>query len=92
MPRNPDTSRNAAIGCFMVPLGAASGSMIGVLVSKIVAWVTKAPGCANIPTCDWYVYAGWGMLLGGLTLPVLVLTRLLSSAGPSDERPDTNRS
>jgi hypothetical protein len=91
MARNPDTTRNVAVGCFMVPLGAASGSMIGVLVSKIVAWVTNAPGCANIPTCNWYVYAGWGLLIGGLSLPLLVLSRLLSSA-PPDERSDTNRS
>jgi hypothetical protein len=66
----------AAIGCFMLPLGAASGAMIAVLLSKIVAFFTKAPSCPDIPTCDWHVYAGVGALLGGLSLPALVLRRL----------------
>jgi hypothetical protein len=79
MARNPDLGRNLFIGCFMTPLGAMSGAMVGVLVSKIVAWLTNAPACEGIPTCNWYVYAGWGAL-AGLTLPVLVLRRLFQSA------------
>ena len=43
----------AAIGCFMVPIGAVSGAMIAVLVSRIVAYFTKAPACPEIPTCTW---------------------------------------
>lgn len=82
MARNPDLGRNLAIGCFMTPLGAMSGAMVGVLVSKIVAWLTKAPVCEGIPTCNWYVYAGWGALVG-LSLPVLVLRRLFQSAPPA---------
>ncbi|AHG91133.1 hypothetical protein J421_3596 [Gemmatirosa kalamazoonensis] len=73
-----------AIGCFMVPIGAVSGSMIAVLLSKIVAYFTKAPTCPDIPTCDWHVYAGIGALLGALTLPMLVLRRL------SQPAPDIN--
>ena len=92
MARNPDRGRNVAIGCFMVPLGAASGGMTGVLVSKIVAWATKAPSCSGIPSCDWYVYAGWGALLGALTLPALVSWRLLQSAPSRDITSQTNRS
>ena len=72
----------------MLPLGFFSGAMTGVLVSKIVAWATKAPVCADIPSCDWYIYAGVGGLLGALSLPVLVLRRLFTSPRPTD----TNRS
>jgi hypothetical protein len=92
MARNPDRGRNVAIGCFMVPLGAASGGMTGVLVSKLVAWVTKAPSCSGIPSCDWYIYAGWGALLGALSLPALVSWRLLQSGPARDITSDTNRS
>jgi MFS family permease len=78
-----DRGRNAAIGCLMFPIGAVSGAMIAVLVSKIVAEAVHAPSCPDIPTCDWYVYAGIGALLGALTLPVLVIRRLLQRA-PAD--------
>ena len=89
MARNPDTGRNAAIGCFMLPLGAFSGAMTAVLVSKIVAWATKAScNVPDIPTCDWHIYAGIGGLLGALSLPTLVLWRLFG--GP--RAADTNRS
>ena len=92
MARNPDTPRNLAIGCFMLPLGLFSGAMTAVLVSKIVAWLTKAPSCPGIPTCDWHIYAGWGALIGALTLPALVLRRLLGSAPRGVHPSDTNRS
>ena len=75
----------AAIGCFMLPLGATSGAMIAVLLSKIVAFFTKAPSCPDIPTCDWHVYAGVGALLGGLSLPALVLRRLSQAAPPEND-------
>lgn len=81
MARNPDLGRNLFIGCFMTPLGAMSGAMVGVLVSKVVAWVTNAPMCDGIPTCNWHVYAGFGALVG-LSLPVLVLRRLFQGAPP----------
>jgi hypothetical protein len=82
MARNPDLGRNLAVGCFVTPLGVLSGAMVGVLVSKLVAWFTKAPACEGIPTCDWYVYAGWGALVG-LTLPVIVLYLLFKGAPPA---------
>ena len=88
MARNPDLARNAFIGCFMTPLGLMSGAMVGVLLSKVVAWLTNAPGCPEIPTCNWYVYAGWGALVG-LTLPALVLRRLFQSPPPPGARADT---
>jgi hypothetical protein len=85
MPKNPDTPRNVAVGCLMTPLGAFSGAMVAVLLSKIVAYLTKAPTCPDIPTCNWYVYAGWGALVGALTLPSLVLWQLLRSRRPGSE-------
>ncbi|HEX5581037.1 MAG TPA: hypothetical protein VFX39_05625 [Gemmatimonadaceae bacterium] len=50
--------------------------MIGVLVSKIVAGITKAPKCEGIPTCDWHVYMLTGAVLGAITLPALAFWRL----------------
>jgi hypothetical protein len=81
-----DRGRNAGIGCLMLPLGAASGAMVAVLVSKIVAFFLKVPDCAegmSVP-CFWYKYAGVGALFGALTLPTLVLWRL---AGPRSAKP-----
>ena len=78
-----DRGRNLAIGCFMLPVGAVSGAMVGVLVSKLVSWATGAQcNIPDIPTCDWNVYAGWGALVG-LTLPVLVLRQLFRGAPPA---------
>lgn len=66
-------ARRVVLGCFTTVLGALSGAMVAVLVSAIVAYVTRAPKCPDIPTCDWYVYAGYGAIAGGLSLPALVL-------------------
>ena len=85
MARNPDAPRNAAIGCLMLPMGAGSGAMVGVMLSKVAQYLTRGP------TCDWHVYAGWGALAGALSLPALVIRRLLQ-APPRDTTPDTNRS
>ena len=65
--------RRVAIGCFTTMLGFFSGAMIAVLVSAIVAYVTRAPTCPDVPTCNWYVYAGIGGLLGAVSLPALVI-------------------
>ncbi|GJG88356.1 hypothetical protein tb265_35370 [Gemmatimonadetes bacterium T265] len=98
MPRNPDLGRNAAIGCFMTPLGAASGAMVGVLLSVIAAYFTRAPACAEMPSCGWYVYAGYGALIGGVSLPFLVLRRLFQRPADPARRdepasaPDANSS
>ena len=91
MARNPDLGRNLAVGCFVTPLGALSGAMVGVLVSKIVAWLTGARcDVPDIPTCDWHVYAGWGAL-AGLTLPALVLRRLFQGPRPPARRGPASR-
>jgi len=84
MPGTADGPPKLAIGCLMVPLGAFSMAMVGVLVSKIVAWATKAPRCQDIPACDWYVYAGWGALFGAVTLPFLVVRRLRQAPSPDN--------
>ncbi|MBI1809453.1 MAG: hypothetical protein HYR75_06090 [Gemmatimonadetes bacterium] len=77
--------RRVAIGCVTAWLGMFSGAMILVLVSKIFAYVTHAPACPGIPSCDWYIYAMVGGAIGALTLPVLVLRVL----GKPAKRPKT---
>ena len=79
----PSTVRQVAIGCFMVWIGAFSGGMVGVLVSKGVAFFTKAPQCDGIPTCDWYIYAGVGAAIGALSLPWLVVSALRRAPAPA---------
>lgn len=79
----PARGRVIAIGCFMAWIGAFSGAMIGVLVSKIVAYLGKAPACEGIPTCDWYIYAMVGGAIGFLTLPWLVISALRRPPGPA---------
>lgn len=56
--------------------GAFSGAMVAVLLSKGVAFLTKAPSCDGIPTCNWYIYAAVGAALGAFTLPWLVVRAL----------------
>lgn len=92
MARNPDTKRNVAVGCFVTPLGFFSGAMVGVLAAKIVDFFTKAPSCPEIPSCSWGTYAMWGGLLGALTLPALVVSRLVGKPKQSSDTTDTNRS
>jgi len=79
------------IGCFMAFIGFFSGGMVGVLISKGVAFARKAPACDGIPTCDWYIYMLIGGALGALTLPWLVVSALRSMpAAPSapTDRPE----
>ena len=60
----------------MTFLGFLSMAMVGVLLSVLVAFLTKAPVCQDIPACNWYIYAGIGGLFGAISLPLLVLRRL----------------
>jgi hypothetical protein len=53
--------------------------MIGVLVGRIVTVVTKCQVNTELPACDWQVYAGWGGVIGLVTLPALVFWRLRRS-------------
>ena len=65
--------RRVAIGCFTAWLGLVSGAMVAALVSKMVAYLTRAQACAGIPSCNWYIYALAGGGIGAVSLPLLVL-------------------
>ncbi|MDA1080458.1 MAG: hypothetical protein O2973_02090 [Gemmatimonadetes bacterium] len=69
-------SRRVAIGCFTAVLGVMSGGMIAVLISKFVAFVTRAPSCAGIPTCNWHIYWLVGAAVGGISLSWLAVWTL----------------
>jgi hypothetical protein len=81
-PTRAPWSRTLAIGCFMVPLGFFSGGMIAVLVSKVVAFATRAPGCDGVPTCNWLEHMLVGAALGATSLPALVIWTLRASPRP----------
>jgi len=76
-------ARRVGIGCFTAWLGLASGAMVAALVSRIVAYLTRAEACAGIPSCNWYIYAIIGGGIGAVTLPALVLWALGKSKGPA---------
>ena len=86
--QSPSRVRVLAIGCFMAWVGALSGAMVAVLLSKGVALFTRAPVCDGIPTCDWYIYAAVGAGIGFLTLPWLVVSALRRPLAPGNESPD----
>ena len=81
----PPRGRRVAIGCLTTFLGVLSGGMVAVLISKFVAFLTRAAACEGIPTCDWYVYWAVGAAIGGITLPWLVL-RALNRPKPAEPR------
>ncbi len=68
--------RYGCVGCLTVVAGFFSGGMVGVFVAKVVGSFRNCAPAPEIPACDWQVYAGVGMLIGALTLPVLALRRL----------------
>ena len=68
--------RNIGVGCFTFFIGAASGAMSGVFLGKAVGFFTRCEPIAGLPACDWNVFAGWGALIGALSLPTLALWRL----------------
>lgn len=84
----PPVARQVGIGCFMAVIGFFSGGMIGTLISKVVAFFTRAPKCDGIPTCDWYVYMLIGGALGAVTLPWLVVSAMRSAPAPTAKAPD----
>lgn len=85
MPQAAPRSRLVAVGCFTAFLGVVSGGMIAVLLSKFVAFITRAPACTGIPTCDWYLYWAAGAAIGGVTLPWLAI-RALRRSRSTDHR------
>ena len=76
--------RYGCVGCLTLVAGLFSGGMVGVLVAKFVGSVRNCAPPAELPACDWQVYAAVGMLIGAVTLPVIVLMRLRS--GEAAER------
>ncbi len=85
----PSLARTVGIGCFSAWIGGISGAMIAVLLGVFVAYLTRAPRCDGIPTCDWYIYAAVGAGLGVLTLPWLVVSALRRSGPTADDADDT---
>lgn len=79
-PATPDDTvawgRRVGLGCFTFFVGGWSGGMVAVLLGKLIEGARKSPSCDGLPTCNWYVYAGIGAVLGALSLPILVLRRL----------------
>ncbi len=64
------------VGCFTTFIGAISGAMIGVLIAVGVTFGTRCKPLEGLPACDWHIFAGWGALIGAITLPTLALSRL----------------
>ena len=58
---------------FMAWIGFLSFGMIGALVSRFAAFVTRAQACPDVPACNWHVYVGVGGLIGAISLPWLVV-------------------
>ena len=70
------TARNIGVGCFTTFIGVWSGAMVAVLIGKFVEGMRGAPSCQGLPLCNWHVYAAAGAVVGAVTLPLLVLSRL----------------
>ena len=75
-PHGVSTTRRVAIGCFTSWLGFVSGAMVAALLSRFTTFLTRAGECDGIPSCNWYIWAGIGGLIGAVTLPALVLWTL----------------
>ena len=69
-------ARNIGVGCVTTAAGFFSGGMIAVFVGKMVGSFQGCKPLEGLPACNWWVYAGIGAVIGGLTLPVLALRRL----------------
>jgi hypothetical protein len=80
------TTRFVGVGCVTAVAGLFSGGMTGVLVAKIVGGLRRCEAPTGLPACDWHVYAGIGMLIGLITLPVLALNRLRRREQAAGER------
>ena len=72
--------RRIGVGCVSVIAGFFSGGMIGVMVAKIVGSIRGCQPAEGLPACDWHVYAGAGMLIGVITLPLLIVRRMRQKA------------
>ncbi|MBL8982693.1 MAG: hypothetical protein JNL26_10950 [Gemmatimonadetes bacterium] len=75
--------RRVGVGCFSLFVGTWSGAMVAVLLGKVIEGARRSPSCEGLPTCNWYVYAGVGALVGAVSLPALVFWRLRRGSAPS---------
>jgi hypothetical protein len=78
--------RAVGLGCFSIIIGFMSMAMVATLISAVVARITRAESCADIPSCNWYIYAGVGGVFGAISLPILVLWRLRRPKGAGENR------
>ena len=69
-------ARNVGVGCVTMFAGFFSGGMIAVLIGKLAGSMQGCRPAEGLPACNWWVYAGVGALLGGVSLPLLALRRL----------------
>lgn len=76
--------RNIGVGCFTFFIGGVSGGMTAVLIGKVASFFMRAPSCEGVPLCNWYVFAGYGAVIGAVTLPVLAIWRLRRADARSD--------
>jgi hypothetical protein len=75
----PDDDKRMArigVGCFTLFIGTISGAMIGVLVALGATFLTRCKPLEGLPACNWHIFAGWGALIGAISLPLLALSRL----------------
>ena len=80
-------AQRIGVGCFTAFIGFVSGGMVGVFFSWSYAFLSRAPRCTGIPSCDWGYWATAGAWIGMITLPALTLWRLRradASREPSD--------
>ena len=68
--------RKAGVGCLTFFLGGVSGGMVAILLGMAYAFLTRAPKCPDVPLCNWPSWWVWGAIVGAITLPILVLSRL----------------
>ena len=69
-------AQRVGVGCFTAFVGFWSGGMVGVFLSWAFAFLTRAPRCQGLPSCDWGYWATAGAWFGTLTLPVIALWQL----------------
>jgi hypothetical protein len=60
----------------MTVAGFFSGAMVAVLIGRFYSSATHCQYDSELPACNWQSFAGWGGLIGLVTLPALVLWRL----------------
>lgn len=78
-PPLPDDGKRMArigVGCFTLFIGTISGAMTGVLIAVGATFLTRCKPLEGLPACNWHIFAGWGALIGAVTLPLLAVSRL----------------